>query len=122
MDDTVRYAMEQKLRQERARLWEEAAAADSELHALAETRDSELEEAAQQERLAALMARLDLRTKHEIEEIDAALMRLADGRYGTCLQCGRRIAIARLTVLPATRFCVRCARQQPTPPGGADIA
>src|SRR5512147_1704997 len=99
MDTTVLFAMEQKLRRDRARLWEEAMAADSELQALAETRESELEEAAQQERMAGLTARLDLRAKHEIEEIDAALMRLAEGRYGTCLGCGRRISIARLQVL-----------------------
>jgi RNA polymerase-binding transcription factor DksA len=110
--------MEQKLRKERARLWEEAMAADSELRALAEGRESELEEAAQQERLAGLTARLDVRAKHEIEEIDAALMRLADGRYGQCLGCGRRIAVARLQVLPAARLCVRCARRQPPPPSG----
>ena len=121
MDATVRYAMERRLREERARLWEEAVAADSELHALVETRDTEREETAQQEQLADWMARLDLRARHEIEEIDSALMRLSDGRYGTCLQCGRRIAIARLQVLPATRFCVRCARRQAAAPRGADL-
>jgi RNA polymerase-binding transcription factor DksA len=36
-------------------------------------------------------------------------MRLADHRYGRCLRCGRSIAIARLQILPATRFCLRCA-------------
>jgi RNA polymerase-binding transcription factor DksA len=120
MDATARYALEQRLRKERSRLREEALAADSELQALAENRDSELEEVAQQERMAGLMARLDLRAKHEIEEIDAALMRLADGRYGSCLGCGRRIAIARLQVLPATRFCVRCARRQAEAASGAE--
>ncbi len=113
MDPTVLYAMEQKLRADRDRLWEEASAADSELQALGESRESELEEVAQQERWARLTARLDLRAKHEIEEIDAALMRLADHRYGTCLRCGRGIAIVRLQILPATRFCLRCARREP---------
>ncbi len=120
MNATVRHALERKLRKERGRLWEEAMAADTELQALAENRESELEEAAQQERVAGLTARLDLRAKHEIEEIDAALLRLADGRYGTCLDCGRRITIARLRVLPATRFCLRCARRQPAAPSGAE--
>ena len=121
MDATIRHAMEHKLRRERDRLWEEAMAADTELQALAENRESELEEAAQQERMAGLTARLDLRAKHEIEEIDAALMRLADGRYGNCLGCGRRITIARLQALPATRFCVRCARRQPAALSRAEV-
>ncbi len=109
MDPTVRYAMEQKLRRERNRLWEEAVAADGELQALTDDRESEPEEVAQQRQLAGVVERLDSRAKREIEELDAALMRLSDGRYGTCLRCGRRIAIARLQVLPATRFCLRCA-------------
>jgi RNA polymerase-binding transcription factor DksA len=120
MDASVRRAFEQKLRKERHRLWEEASAADSELLSLGESRESELEEAAQQERWARVTSRLDVRAKHEIEDIDAALMRLADNRYGKCLACGRRIPIARLQALPATRFCMRCAREQrPPPPTGA---
>ena len=110
MDKTVGDAMEQKLRRQRARLWEEAMEANTELQSLAENREIELEDAAQQERLVKAMVQLDERTEHEIDEIDAALMRLAEGRYGQCLACGRRIAIARLDAVPATRFCLRCAR------------
>jgi RNA polymerase-binding transcription factor DksA len=102
--------MEQRLRRERNRLWEEAVAADGELRTLTEDRESEPEEAAQQQQLAGLVERLDSRAKREIEELDAALMRLSDRRYGSCLRCGRRIAIARLQILPATRLCYRCAR------------
>jgi RNA polymerase-binding transcription factor DksA len=114
-DGTVRYALEQKLRRERARLWEEATAAESEIEVLAGQRESELEDAALQRQMVGDLSRFDLRSRHEIEEIDAALIRLADGRYGGCQTCGRRIAIARLAVLPATRFCVRCAAL-PKPP------
>ena len=49
----------------------------------------------------------------EVADIDAALMRIVDGRYGTCLACGHSIAIARLRLLPATDFCFRCARRRP---------
>jgi len=118
MDVSVRDALERTLRQQRTRLREEAIAADSELRALAESRESELEEVAQGERMAGITAGLDLRAKHEIEEIDAALMRLAEGRYGVCLACGRPIAISRLRAVPATRWCIRCARRQPPAPVG----
>jgi RNA polymerase-binding transcription factor DksA len=104
--------LERKLRQQRGRLWEEAVAADSELRYLAESRESELEEMAQRDRTAELMGRLDLRAKHEIEEIDAALARIADHRYGVCTRCGRAIAVKRLRALPETRFCLPCARLQ----------
>jgi RNA polymerase-binding transcription factor DksA len=118
MDTRVRDTLARKLRTQRNRIWEEATAADSELRALAEIRESELEEAAQQERMARITAGLDLRAKHEIEEIDAALMRLAEGRYGSCLACGRPIAVSRLRAVPATRWCIRCARGQPPAPTG----
>lgn len=119
-DGTVRYAMEQKLRQERARLWEEAVAAQSELGRIVEQRESELEDAALQRQMVGELSSFDLRTRHEIEEIDAALMRLSAGEYGACQGCGRRIAVARLAVVPATRYCVRCAGQAPAHPPTTD--
>ncbi len=42
--------------------------------------------------------------------IDAAEQRLDDGRYGICTACGRPIAAQRLDALPATPYCVDCAR------------
>ena len=50
--------------------------------------------------------------QYAIKEIDAALLRLTNDQYGTCLACGRRIAVERLQLLPATRFCLRCARKR----------
>ena len=49
----------------------------------------------------------------KLGQIDAALMRFVDGRYGACFACGRSIAIERLRLLPATLFCLRCARRPP---------
>ncbi len=46
----------------------------------------------------------------EIEQIRAALGRIADGSYGFCVKCGDEIAQDRLDVLPATPFCRHCAQ------------
>lgn len=43
-----------------------------------------------------------------IEEFEDALVRLDDGRYGTCQSCGRPIPAERLEVIPQTRFCAPC--------------
>ena len=40
-----------------------------------------------------------------LKQIDAALQRLEEGRYGDCFECGTEIAQARLRALP---FAVRC--------------
>ncbi len=44
-----------------------------------------------------------------LAEVDAALARLDDDRYGTCVACGTAIAPARLDALPSTPTCVSCA-------------
>jgi RNA polymerase-binding transcription factor DksA len=38
----------------------------------------------------------------------AALKRIDAGRYGRCECCGKSISMARLDVLPYTRYCVHC--------------
>ena len=100
------------LRHQRRELFKEAADAEADLAFITEDRETDLEERAQEERAARLFARLDIRAKHAIEEIDAALERITDGKYGNCTGCGRAIATKRLRALPATRFCLDCARAQ----------
>ncbi|MHA3902590.1 TraR/DksA family transcriptional regulator [Castellaniella sp. WN] len=39
---------------------------------------------------------------------DAALQRIADGRYGLCEDCGHAISRARLLALPAALRCTAC--------------
>ena len=45
-------------------------------------------------------------------QIDLALAKLADGTYGTCDKCGRRIPPGRLRAVPQSTLCVDCARSQ----------
>jgi DnaK suppressor protein len=45
----------------------------------------------------------------EIHDIDAALVRLAAGGYGTCARCGARIEPARLAAVPYALICKSCA-------------
>jgi DnaK suppressor protein len=55
--------------------------------------------------LAALLAH----AQAHLTDVHDALARLRDDRYGHCELCGKPIADARLAVLPATRWCIRCA-------------
>ena len=45
-------------------------------------------------------------SEEKLKDVDAALLRLDDGTYGTCEACGRPIAHRRLEALPATRYCL----------------
>ncbi len=44
-----------------------------------------------------------------LEQIEAALGRIADGSFGRCEACGRSIAKARLDAIPFAALCVKCA-------------
>ena len=59
----------------------------------------------EREQLAALRAHAQV----HLTEVDEALARLYDKRYGRCELCSEPIPSARLAALPATRRCVRCA-------------
>jgi DnaK suppressor protein len=59
----------------------------------------------EREQLAALLAH----AQAHLTEVDEALSRLRDNRYGHCELCGEPIANARLAALPAARRCIVCA-------------
>jgi RNA polymerase-binding transcription factor DksA len=44
-----------------------------------------------------------------LEQIEAALEKIADGTYGSCEECGGRIPKARLELIPDVPYCVKCA-------------
>ena len=102
-------SLAQLLRQQRNHFLREFRRAEQGLDAIAEERESELEEHAQEEQTARLLTRLDDQTLHAVKEIDAALQKIFDGIYGKCEGCHKSIAIARLRSLPSARCCIRCA-------------
>jgi len=53
----------------------------------------------------------------ELQEIDAALARIADGSYGVCEECGNAIGLARLQAQPAARLCIACQERLEQRPG-----
>lgn len=46
-----------------------------------------------------------------LTEIKAAEERVADGTYGACQDCGTRIPVERLEILPYVRYCVSCQQR-----------
>ena len=50
------------------------------------------------------------RARETIEEIDAALARVAANTYGVCESCRALIPVERLEVIPHVRLCVACPR------------
>jgi RNA polymerase-binding transcription factor DksA len=46
--------------------------------------------------------------RHAVDDIQAALNRMACGTYGRCQQCGRMIAADHLQASPTARWCATC--------------
>lgn len=46
--------------------------------------------------------------KTALDDVDAALARLAEGTYGICAECGKEIGAARLEFRPESVYCVDC--------------
>ncbi|CNF65692.1 General stress protein 16O [Mycobacterium tuberculosis] len=47
-----------------------------------------------------------------LEEIDAALLRLDEGTYGLCEDCGKPVPEGRLEIIPYARRCVKCQQRR----------
>jgi DnaK suppressor protein len=47
----------------------------------------------------------------ELAEIDAALARIREGRYGVCQSCGGPMGLQRLRAIPEARYCLACSGQ-----------
>jgi len=73
------------------------------------------------DQLAALEAETPATPRHEsvtrmlrtsataaLAEVDAALARMLEGRYGLCVCCERQIDAERLAVLPMASLCMAC--------------
>ncbi|MBA3033436.1 MAG: TraR/DksA C4-type zinc finger protein [Gammaproteobacteria bacterium] len=84
-----------------------AAAAPVELDQTTQGRLSRMD-AIQQQAMAASLAE---RLRTEIRKTDAALDRVADGRYGECCRCGEAIAAERLAADLAAPFCADCVKE-----------
>ncbi len=118
MTEHLLETLAQQLRRQRALLVGEVADTKADLLFIGQDREADFEEHAQEDRAARMLAQLGTHEQREIEEIDAALLRIAEGTYGRCESCATEIADARLRALPATRLCVDCARiheQRPAP-------
>lgn len=44
--------------------------------------------------------------------VQAALRRMKDGEFGTCVECGRSVEKKRLDAVPWARHCISCQKRQ----------
>lgn len=55
------------------------------------------------------LAEIERSEVKEARQIEATLKRIADGTYGTCVNCGTPIDPRRLKALPTAATCISCS-------------
>jgi len=69
------------------------------------------EQATQMENQDVLMS-LGQDAKNTVMQIDKALIRIEEGSYGVCEQCGDEINAQRLEAVPFANLCIKCAESE----------
>jgi DnaK suppressor protein len=77
------------------------------------------------ESVASLISDLDqaeaTRDVSELRMLETARARMADGSYGTCIDCGEEIGFARLRANPGAERCIRCQTLFEKTHGGTNV-
>ena len=106
-------ALKNELLRSRRTILETAHRAQAELEGLrGAERDPEFEEGAQSELEQYTLSLLGEAQRRQLAMIDAALGRIADGRYGICVDCATEIDPKRLKALPFALLCAECATRR----------
>ena len=110
-------AQNQAFAEARARLEQERASLRSEIAALAADNQAPQDDAGIGNHIADDATEvfdrerdLALRNNSQdlLEQVETALQRMDEGRYGTCARCGQPIAPDRLEALPYAIYCITC--------------
>jgi len=88
---------------------------DGELTSLADHEPGALVEDSARGAMADVLARLEGRERHELDEIQAAQARLETGSFGVCEGCGGAIPLQRLRAVPWARHCLGCQAKEERP-------
>jgi RNA polymerase-binding protein DksA len=103
------------LREARRQLLRTVVVTDGELASLSDHEPGSLVEDSARAAMADLLARLEGRERHELDEIQAAQSRLETGSFGVCEGCGGAIPLPRLHAVPWARHCLGCQLKDERP-------
>lgn len=104
-----------RLREARRELLRTVVVTDDEIASLSAHEPGALVEDSARGAMADLLARLEGRERHELDEIEAAQARLETGGFGVCEDCGGTIPLPRLRAVPWARHCLGCQAKDERP-------
>ncbi len=119
MTDTVTYT--KRLETERARLLDDLHRLDVEVAESADPLDpsrggvgNHMADDANVTEEEEKMLSLRYNAEQMLAQVDRALGRMAEGKYGICENCGKPISPERLDARPYATFCITCQQLQET--------
>jgi RNA polymerase-binding transcription factor DksA len=59
-----------------------------------------------------LIEKRDEIEKSFLDKINKALVKIDDGTFGVCEECGEEISVKRLEARPETTLCIKCKEDQ----------
>jgi RNA polymerase-binding protein DksA len=104
-------AFEARLRTLRDEMTSRISALEKDIHHLDQPVEKDFAEQVTQGENNDVLTALDDEARATVQKIDAALLRIKAGTYGTCERCGNPIGEKRLEVLPYATLCIECAEE-----------
>jgi DnaK suppressor protein len=102
-------AVRERLLKRREELRQRASDASADLRHEADPLSADFAEQVTQRENDDVLGAISHSARAELEQVEAALRRLAQGRYTTCAVCGGDIEPERLAAVPYTDKCRACA-------------
>ncbi len=105
--------MKSKLKEQRGTILESLAGQSDDMRQLVKTVESGDEADVAADAIdRTLLTALGAQDANRLQQIDNALDRIYQGKYGRCVMCGKDIPEERLQALPYALMCVSCASAQ----------
>jgi len=124
MDEKLLKELEKKLKNEKIRIEEELkkfAKKDERLSGDWDTRfpsfdgsetgSAALEKAADEVEEYSTLLPIEYNLEIKLKNINSALEKIKNKKYGICEKCGKEIPVERLKISPEARFCLKCQQK-----------
>lgn len=95
----------------RADLTQRIDAISKDIHHVEQAVEKDFAEQATQSENDDVLNALDDEARFTVQQVDNALLRIKNGTFGVCEQCGIDINENRLQIIPYTRLCISCAEK-----------
>lgn len=109
MDNTFKDRMRSKLLELKSEVLESLIAENNDFRAAVEDIGvKDLADIASNDIDARTLEAVGTKDKIRLQQIEAALVRLENGKFGFCVSCGKKIDEARLEAIPYAVMCIDC--------------